>query len=177
MRTLLRFILVWLAALTLAQAAPGDAFFDTSLGDYPAELQAARQQGKLGVLLVFEAEGCPFCKRMREQVLSQPEVQQYFRRHFNIFSVDINGSVTMTGFDGKEQTEKAYARALKVRGTPSFFFFAVDGREMARYSGATRDAGMFMLLGRFVAEGHWRNTTFEQFGNAQSALAERRHLP
>lgn len=177
MGNLLRIICCWLAALGLAQAAPGDAFFDASLGDYAAELKAARQQGKLGVLLVYEAEGCPFCKRMREQVLSQPEVQQYFRRHFSIFSVDINGSITVTGFDGREQTEKAYARALRVRGTPSFFFFAVDGREMARFSGATRDAGTFMLLGRYVAEGHWQNTSFEQFRNAQSAPAERRLPP
>ena len=99
MGNLLRIICCWLVALGLAQAAPGDAFFDASLGDYAAELKAARQQGKLGVLLVYEAEGCPFCKRMREQVLSQPEVQQYFQRHFSIFSLDINGSITVTGID------------------------------------------------------------------------------
>lgn len=163
MRTLLRLVLIWFAALAMAYAAPGDAFFDTSLGDYAAELKTAQQQGKLGVLLVFEAEGCPFCKRMRAQVLSQPDVQQYFRRHFNIFSVDINGSVTVTGPDGKELTEKALSLKLKVRGTPSFFFYAVDGREIARYTGATRDADAFMALGRYVAEGHWQKTTFEQF--------------
>ncbi|MDP1651433.1 MAG: thioredoxin family protein [Rhodocyclaceae bacterium] len=167
MRNLFRCVFVWLVAMTMAQAAwsatAADAFFDTSLGDYAAELKTAQQQGKLGVLLVFEAEGCPFCKRMREQVLSQPTVQQYFHRHFNIFSVDINGSVTVTGIDGKDQTEKIFARTLKVRGTPSFFFFSPDGREMARYSGATRDAETFLDLGRFVAEGHWQKMTFEQY--------------
>lgn len=163
MRFLCRFLTLWFAALTLAHAAPGDAFFDTSLGDYAAELKATQQQGKQGVLLVVEAEGCPFCKRMREQVLSRPEVQQYFHQHFNAFSLDMNGSVTVTGPDGKEQTEKALVRTLKVRGTPSFLFFAPDGREMARYTGATRDAETFMALGRFVAEGHWKNISFDQF--------------
>ncbi len=163
MRTLLRFILIWFAALGLAYAAPGDAFFDTSLGDYAAELKTAQQQGKQGVLLVFEAEGCPFCKRMRAQVLSQSDVQQYFRRHFSIFSVDLNGSVPVTDFSGKEQTEKAFARALQVRGTPSFIFIGADGREMTRYVGATRDTETFVQLGRYVAEGHWQKTTFEKF--------------
>lgn len=162
MPTLLRFLLIWLSALALAHAAPGDAFFDTSLGDYAAELKTAKQQGKQGILLVLEAEGCPFCKRMREQIVSRPEVQEYFQRHFNVFSVDINGSVTVTGVDGREQTEKAFARSLKFKGTPSFHFFAVDGREMARYSGATRDAETFMALGRHVAEGHWRTGGFER---------------
>lgn len=163
MPTLFRIIFIWLATLMLAHAAPGDAFFDTSLGDYAAELKTAQQQGKQGILLVLEAEGCPFCKRMREQVLSRPGVQQYFHRHFNVFSVDINGSVLVTGLYGKEQVEKLFARSLKFRGTPSFHFFAVDGRAMARHTGATRDAETFMALGRYVAEGHSQKMTFEQF--------------
>lgn len=163
MTFLLRCLLVWLATLALAHATPGDAFFDTSLGDYAAELKAAQQQGKQGILLVLEAEGCPFCKRMREQILSRPEVQQYFHRHFNVFSLDINGSVLVTGVDGKEETEKALARGLRFKGTPSFHFFAVDGREMARHTGATRDADTFMALGRYVAEGHWQRMSFEQY--------------
>ena len=163
MRSVFRLIMIWLTAVTLVHAAPGDAFFDASLGDYAAELKAAQQQGKQGVLLVVESEACPYCKRMREQVLSQTEVQQYFRRHFNSYSVDMNGSVPVTGLDGREMTEKAFVRTLKVRGTPTFLFFAADGREMARYNGATRDAATFLALGRYVAEGHWRKTTFDQY--------------
>jgi thioredoxin-related protein len=167
MRTLFRIAVIWFAALTLAHAAPGDAFFDSTLGDYAVELKTAQQQGKQGILLVLEAEGCPFCKRMREQVLNRPEVQQYFRRHFAIFSVDINGSVPVTGHDGTEQTEKVYARTLKFKGTPSFHFIAIDGKEMARHTGATRDAETFMALGRFVVEGHWRTGSFEAFKSAK----------
>lgn len=167
MHTLFRLLVIWLAALSLAHAAPGDAFFESSLGDYAAELKTAQQQGKQGILLVVEAEGCPFCKRMREQVLSRPEVQQYFHRHFSVFTVDMNGSVAVTGPDGKEQVEKDFVRGLKVRGTPTFLFFGPDGREMARYSGATRDVETFMALGRFVAEGHWKKGTFEDFLKAR----------
>jgi thioredoxin-related protein len=158
----------WLLLLTCLAAAPtraasGDAFFDPSLGDFAAELQAARQQGKLGVLLVFEAEGCPFCQRMREQVLNQAPAQQYFRHRFSIFSVDIVGSVAITDFTGREMTEKAFARSQRIRGTPTFLFIGVDGKEMTRYTGATRNVAEFMALGRFVAEGHYQKTDFGQF--------------
>lgn len=163
MRALFRFFLLWFFATVAAHAASGDAFFETSLGDYAAELKTARQQGKMGVLLVFEAEGCPFCHRMREQVLSRPEVQDFFRRHFTAFSVDILGSVAVGGFDGKELTEKAFARILKIRATPTFVFIGVDGREIARYMGATRDAAEFMALGRYVSEGHWQKTSFAEY--------------
>jgi len=146
-----------------ASAAPGDAFFETSLGDFAAEVKTAQAQGKTGILLMVEAEGCPYCRRMREKVLSQPAVQQYFRAHFNSFSVDFMGSVSITDFAGKEVTEKMFARNQRVRGTPTFLFVAPDGKEMARYTGATRDVEEFMALGRFVVDGHWQKMTFEQF--------------
>ncbi|NWG31514.1 MAG: thioredoxin fold domain-containing protein [Rhodocyclaceae bacterium] len=164
MRFLLRFAVICFAWLSCALAAPADDFFDTSLGDYAAELKTAQAQGKRGILLVLEAEGCPFCKRMREQIMSRPEVREYFHRHFNVFSLDVNGSVAVTTPEGKEMTEKAFARNLKFKGTPTFVFFGFDGREMARFSGATRDAETFLALGRYVAEGHWQRMSFEQFG-------------
>lgn len=147
----------------MARAAGAEAFFDITLGDFSAELKTAQQQGKSGVLLVFEAEACPYCRRMRELVLSQAPVQQFFRSHFNIFAVDFLGSVTVTDFTGKEVAEKVFARAQRVRGTPTFLFVAVDGREMARYTGATRDSAEFMALGRYVAEGHYAKMNFEQY--------------
>jgi thioredoxin-related protein len=159
-------VLTWIGLLGMpasAGAAGADAFFDASLGDFAAELSTARQQGKVGVLLVFEAEGCPYCRRMREQVLNQAAVQQFYRRHFNIFPVDFLGSVGIMDFAGKELSEKAFARAQRVRGTPTFLFVAPDGREMARYTGATRDADEFLALGRYVAEGHYARTTFERY--------------
>lgn len=158
---------LWLMCLPFmansALASTAEAFFDTSLGDFAAELKTVREQRKAGVMLMFEAEGCPYCRRMREQVLSQPAVQQYFRGHFNIFSVDIVGSVSIADFAGKEVTEKAFARAQRVRGTPTFLFVSPDGKEMARFTGATRGVDEFMALGRFVVEGHWQKMSFEQF--------------
>lgn len=163
LRNLSYLLLVWLALQVPAKAASADAFFDATLGEFAAELKAAKQQGKLGILLVFEAENCPFCHRMRAQVLNQPQVQTFFRGRFNIFSVDILGSVVVGDFTGHEVAEKAFARSLKIRGTPTFLFVSVEGKEMARYTGATRDEEEFMTLGRYVVDGHWQSTTFEQF--------------
>lgn len=146
-----------------ALAGDGDAFFEQTLGDFRAEIQAAQKAGKAGVLLMFEAEGCPYCRKMRQNVLSRNEVQDYFRQHFLAFPVDVVGDVPVTAPDGRETTEKKFAAALKVRGTPTFVFFGHDGRELARYAGATRDADEFMLLGRYVAEGHYKGQSFDQF--------------
>ncbi len=146
-----------------ALASDGDAFFEQSLGDFRAEIQAAQKAGKLGVLLMFEAEGCPYCRKMRQNVLNRQDVQSYFRQRFTAFSVDVLGDVPVTAPDGREMAEKKIAAAMKVRGTPTFVFLGPDGIEMARYAGATRDADEFMLLGRYVADGHYRSQSFDQF--------------
>jgi thioredoxin-related protein len=154
------FLAAWLAG---ACAADADKFFDPSLGDFPDELKAARRAGKQGVLLMFEMEGCPYCRRMREQVLSREDVQTYFHRHFAVFTVDTLGNQPLTDFWGAQTTEKAFARALNIRGTPTFIIFGPDGSERVRLNGAAKDAAEFMQFGRYVAEGHFKTQSPEQF--------------
>jgi thioredoxin-related protein len=157
---LLLLALLW---LPLARAADGDAFFDQTLGDFPAELQAARATARKGLLLMFEAEGCPYCRRMRSDILSRREVQDFFRSRFAIFAIDILGDVALTDPAGRETTEKRWAREQRIRATPTFVFIGLDGRETTRHTGALQTAEDFLKLGQFVAEGHYLQQTFEQF--------------
>lgn len=163
-RRLLPLLVLFLSLLPhSAKAADAAQFFDQSLGDFKAELADGLKEGKKGMLVMFEAEDCPFCRMMKAQVLNRDEVQAYFHKHFAIVVVDVLGSVTITDFSGKGQTEKEFARSIKLRGTPTFIFYGPGGKEMTRYVGATRDAKEFMELGRYVAEGHWQKQGFGQF--------------
>lgn len=73
---------------------------------------------------MFEMDECPFCHRMKTTVLNRPEVQDYFRKHFLIFSVDIEGDIEITDFQGKPTTMKDFAfKQYRVRATPVFQFF------------------------------------------------------
>ena len=154
----------------LSGAAEADRFFDANLGDFPAELKAVQKAGKQGVLVMIEAEGCPYCRRMRQQVLNRDDVQAYFRKHFAIFSIDAFGSQPLTDFAGRETTEKDYARSLDIRGTPTFVIVGVDGRERVRFTGATKDAEEFMQLGRYVVAGRYKTMSFEQYLAAAKAV-------
>ena len=176
-----RIILLAFVVLTCALAGaatardPGKYFFDDTFGNYQEELDLARLDGKQGVLIFFEQEGCPFCHRMMTTVLNQPEVQDYYKKHFHIFSVDINGGLEVTDFQGHPASQKEFAlRQYEVRATPVFAFFNLDGKLVARYTGATRNAREFLWLGEYVADGHYQSETFEQFkrGKQQASGAE-----
>lgn len=165
--------LLLISVLLLASAAAADArdiqphFFDPSLGDFKAELSAAKSQGKKGVLLMFELEDCPFCLRMKQTILNQPEVQEYYRRNFLIFSVDAEGGNPVVDFGGMETTEKKFALGNRVRATPVFLFFDLSGKPVARFTGAAKDAGEFLALGRYVVEGAYERMPFAKYKQLQ----------
>jgi thioredoxin-related protein len=138
-------------------------FFDQKLGDFKAELATAKQEGKQGILLMFEMEECPFCHRMKTTILNQSEVQDYYRQHFLIFSVDIKGDTTMVDFKGKDTTEKQFAIENRVRATPVFAFFDLDGNQMTRFTGAANDVNEFLQLGHYAAEGAYKDVSFSKF--------------
>jgi len=164
--------LVWLSLLLplLAVAQPRDPdthFFDDTFGEFHEELARAKEEGKHGVFIFFELTECPFCHYMRQHVLSDPRVQAYYREHFLNFAVDIEGDVEITDFQGRPTTQKAFASANRVRATPVLAFFDLEGRRVARYTGRTSGVEEFLLLGRYVAEGHYKTTSFNRFKRAQ----------
>jgi thioredoxin-related protein len=148
-------------------ATPRDAqeyFFDESLGDFHAELATAREQGKQGIFIFFEMDECPFCHRMRETVLNQPEIQDYYKAHFLNFTVDIEGDIEIADFHGNSVTEKDFAfREHRVRATPVLMFFDLDGKPVARHTGPTADAREFLWLGEYVVDGTYKTQSFTQY--------------
>lgn len=169
----LLYALLALAVASVAWAAPrdpGQFFFDQTFGDFQEELEQAREEGKRGILLMFEMDECPFCHRMKTTVLNQPDIQDYFKAHFMIFPVDVEGDVELTDFNGQTMPQKDFAlKSYRVRATPVFAFFDLDGQLVARYTGATRDAGEFRWLGDYVVEERFREMTFEQYKRQRQA--------
>jgi len=111
---------------------------------------------------------CPFCHRMKTTVLNQPDVIEYFKKHFKIFQVDIEGDIEMTDFDGNVTTQKDFAfKQHRVRATPVIAFFDLSGQRMTRYTGATSSKEEFMLLGEYVVNDHYKQTSFTRFKREQ----------
>ena len=164
---------LWLVLLLLCGnlAAAGNRdpeqyFFNETFWDLPEELENAQEQGKDGIFIMFEMDDCPFCHRMKKTVLNRPEVQDFFRKHFINLPVDIEGDVEMVDFQGRTTTMKDFSfRQYRVRATPVFAFFDANGNYIrrARYTGATRDAEEFLLLGRYVIEKAYLKEPFARY--------------
>lgn len=156
-------LLVALACLPAAAADGWEKFFVPSLGDLRAEAAEAKAAGRKGLMLMFHFDACPFCKRMKDEVLHRRDVQQHFQKHFASVAIDTRGDLPITGFDGRTLPEKEFARALGIRATPSFLFLAPDGTRLVLHPGGLFDPADFMLLADYVASGAYRGETFAAY--------------
>lgn len=142
---------------------PREFFFTQSFGDLPEELQTAREQGQKGMLLFFEAEGCPYCLAMLKRVFSQKQVQDWYRERFLSIAVDIHGDVELKDFDGIALPSKVFAEHRKVFMTPMLAFINLDGVEIYRHLGMVKTPEEFLMMGEYIVDGHYFDTEFSVF--------------
>ncbi|HHC75321.1 MAG TPA: thioredoxin, partial [Thiothrix sp.] len=145
--------------ISLAETTDETSFFDETFNDLTEELATAKEDEKKAMLLMFEMDECPFCHRMKQTILNQPEVLAYYRKHFRIISVDIEGDLELIDFTGKTTTQKDFAlKQHRVRATPVFLFFDLEGKaiKQGRFTGASKDAEEFLQLGQFIVEEHYK---------------------
>jgi len=161
--------LAFLLPFAAAGAAAGwERFFELSFGDLRAEAAEAKKAGQKGLMLMYHFDDCPACARMKREVLSRPDVQAHYRARFRVIAIDTRGSNEATDFDGRVMTEKEFARARGMRASPSFQFYAPDGRLLATHAGAIYDPAEFMLLGNYVAGGSYRKSSFAAYKQSKA---------
>ena len=162
--TFLACALIQSTAFAAAGKDPYKYFFNETWGDFNEELATAREQGKKGILIFFEMDECPFCHYMKMNVLNQPEVQAFYRKNFLIFTVDIEGDVEITNMQGKTMKQKDFAfRENRVRATPVFAFFDLEGKRIFRHTGKTSGVEEFIWMGEYVADGIYKETSFTRY--------------
>lgn len=158
--------MLWLGSSHAAEVSrdANKYFFNETWGDFKDELKNAKTQGKQGILLFFESKDCPFCRYMETKVFTHPEVQEYFQKHFLIFTIDIEGDVEVKDFNGKAMTQKAFAtQQYRVRATPVIAFVDVNGKKMFNHIGKTTGVEEFMQIGDYVVSGAYAQMPFIRY--------------
>ncbi len=151
---------------------PREFFFEQTFGDLPEEMQAAREQGKIGMLLFFEAESCPYCQYMLRKIFNQKHVQDWYRERFVNIAVDIHGDVELKDFDGITLPSKVFSDHRRVFLTPVVSFLNLNGVEIYRHLGMTKTPEDFLLLGEYIEGEHYFDTEFKVFAKARGLKNE-----
>jgi len=139
-------------------------FFNQSFNNLDEELEIAKEEGKKGVFIMFTDKDCPWCLKMKTTIMNRADIQDYYREHFRVLTIDINGDTLMTDFEGNEMEEKEFAfKKHRVRATPVVMFFDNTGKKTMRLTGIVRDAREFMWLGEYVVNGDYNRINFTKY--------------
>ena len=89
--------------------------------DLREDLDEANAEGKR-LVLFFEQRGCIYCRKMHEEVFSDPDISQFIEDNYFVVQLNLHGDVEVTDFDGEMLSEKDMARKWRVMFTPNIVF-------------------------------------------------------
>jgi len=120
-------------------------FLETFL-DLSEDLGTAIENGKRLVIFI-EQRGCIYCKKVQTELLVDPKINAYIRKHFEVVQIDMWGSKEVTDFDGEVTTEKKLARKWGSLFTPTIVFLPESLDKVKGKSGA--QAAVAVMPGAF----------------------------
>ena len=121
--------------------------------------------------VMWELEGCPYCRETHLVNFADPEIEAFIRENFDVLQLNLLGSRAVTDFDGEELEEREMAAKHGVRFTPTIQFYPatseeVDGTgqlaEVARMPGYFKP-DHFLAMFRFVATNSYESMSFKEF--------------
>jgi thioredoxin-related protein len=96
--------------------------------DMAEDLETAADEGKR-LAIIFEQRGCIYCKKMHEEVFTDPEVADFIKANFMVVQMNLFGDEEVTDFDGEALPEKEMAKRWGVLYTPTILFMPEDAPE------------------------------------------------
>lgn len=144
--------------LVLALALPGSAgaatigddglhkqdWFSITFRDMAEDIAAAQEEGKR-LAIIIEQRGCIYCKKVHEEILSDPQVRDYIKANYKMVQYNLYGDEEVTDLDGEVLTEKTAARKWGIAFTPTILFLPEEpGGELdARQASVASMPGAF----------------------------------
>jgi thioredoxin-related protein len=178
------FIRITLLALSLALPVQAATIGDDGLHKEPwlretfkdlrEDLAEANSEGKR-LMILIEQRGCIYCKKMHEEVFSDPEIAQDITDNYFVIQINMFGDVAVTDFDGTELPEKEMVNRWGAMFTPTMIFLpeeVPEGQTAAQAAVATMP-GAFGK-GTTAALLEWvRDHGYENGENFQKYVAEK----
>jgi thioredoxin-related protein len=155
-RLLMAMTLIFAAPYSVAQENGGlhtEGWFAVTFKDMREDLAMANGEGKR-LALIVEQTGCIYCRKLHEEVLSDPEVRDYIKANYVVVQLNMFGDEEVTDLDGEAMSEREAVRRWGVVFTPTVIFLPEEAGEGITVA----EAAVQTMPGAF---GKW--TTYDMF--------------
>ena len=138
--------------------------------DLAEDLEEAHSNDKR-LFIIFEQRGCIYCKKMHEEVFSDPKIAKLITEKFYVIQMNLFGDEEVTDFDSETLTEKEMAIKWGVHFTPTIMFFPVESdvykpanlAAVMTMPGAFSKYTTFNLLNFILEEGYNGSEHFQKY--------------
>jgi len=138
------------------------SWFKASFLDLQEDLAEAVEGGKQGLMLVFDTEGCAYCKAFLKHTLNDPMIQADVRANFDVVSLDMFSDVEVIDFSGRTLPAKEFSTDEGATVSPTVVFYRADGAVLFRAIGYYPPARFRTLLD-YVISGRYAEQNFRQY--------------
>lgn len=150
-----------------AKTATHPDWFKESFLDLDEDISDATAANKR-LVLYFWQPGCPYCDQLWEDNFSHKDIEEKFRKNFDIVAINMWGDREVITVAGNTFTEKSLAAALGIKYTPTLLFFNEDKKVIHRLNGYIPPESFTLSLD-FVAGKYEKKQNFGEY-----ALAHRK---
>lgn len=98
------------------------AWMRETFKDLSEDLEEATAEGKR-LAVIIEQQNCMYCKKMHEEVFSDPYIYDYLMENFFVVQINMFGNVEVTDFDGETLEERDMVSKWGMLFTPTMMFF------------------------------------------------------
>lgn len=98
--------------------------------DLRASAAGAAAQGRV-LLVLFSETGCPWCERLRREVLLPMQRNAGLQKKLAFFQVDVDSGAAVRDFSGEATTQAALSRRYGIRIMPTVLLLGPTGQPLA----------------------------------------------
>lgn len=136
-------------------------WFKESFLDIADDVDEAAEAGK-HVMLFMHLNGCPYCFKTVEENIKNSPYTDFIKKNFDVIAINIQGDREIAFNEVETLKEKALAKMLNVRFTPTVIFLDSNNQQVLRLNGyRTRSAFKHAL--DFVKSKAYQQTTLVEY--------------
>ena len=114
------------------------------------------------MFLYFGRYGCSTCRKMHNEVFSDPAVQKKYSNGFVLAYVDTESGNRIRLPNGERTTEMQFAVRNRILGTPTFIYFAEDQKPLFKRAGFQTIEKMNQYSD-FITEGFYKSGSLKEY--------------
>jgi len=150
------FVLTLSPSIIQAAAPQGYQFLNLT----EAWQQAVAQNKPM--FLYFGRYGCSICRKMHQEVFSDPQVKENYNNRFVLAYVDTESGNRITMPNGERTTEMQFATHSRILGTPTFIYYANDQKPLFKKTGF-QSIDQMNLYSDFIDKGLYKTGTLKDY--------------